>query len=146
MTNKPTDAEIIKALECCIKAETWGDCEEMGCPASTKQGCQFYLRTDDDYENTIYIEILKDALDLINRLKVEIERLEQENHWFADIGKMYSEIKAETIKEFAERLKGKHRRIMDYDEAGFGASILIVEEKVIDKIVKEMVGEDNEQT
>ena len=72
-----TDNEIIKALECCIKAETWGDCEKMGCPASTKQGCHFYLRTDDDYENTIYIEIFKDALDLINRQKAEIEALKR---------------------------------------------------------------------
>ena len=46
-----------------------------------------------------------DALDLINRQKSEIERLTRENQSFADIGKLYSEIKFETIKEFAERLK-----------------------------------------
>lgn len=69
--NKLTDNDIIKAMECCINAETWGDCEKMGCPASTKYGCSFCLRTDDDHENTIYIEILKDALDLINRQKAE---------------------------------------------------------------------------
>ena len=45
------------------------------------------------------------AVQTINRLKAENERLEKENHCFADIGKMYSEVKAEAIKEFAERLK-----------------------------------------
>ena len=34
----------------------------------------------------------------------EIERLQKENNQFADIGKMYSEIKAEAIKEFADNL------------------------------------------
>ena len=67
--------QIIKALECCIKAETWGDCEDLGCPAHTKQGCYFYLRTDDDYENTIYIELCKDALSLIKELTEDNEYL-----------------------------------------------------------------------
>ena len=67
--------QIIKALECCIKAESWGDCEELGCPAHTKQGCYFYLRTDDDYENIIDIELCKDALSVIKELTEENERL-----------------------------------------------------------------------
>lgn len=72
--HKFTDEELQKCIECCIKAETWGDCETMACPASTRHGCRFYLRTDDDYENTIYIEILKDVLDLINRQKAEVAK------------------------------------------------------------------------
>ena len=67
------ESEIKKALECCIKGKTWGECEEMGCPAFNRQGCYFYLRTDDDYEEVIYVEIIKEALDLINRQKAEIE-------------------------------------------------------------------------
>ena len=73
--------QIIKALECCIKAESWGDCEDLGCPAHTKQGCYFYLRTDDDYENTIYIELCKDALSLIKELTEENERLRSKGEW-----------------------------------------------------------------
>ena len=113
-----TDNEIIKALECCIKAETRGDCEEMGCPASTKQGCQFYLRTDDDYENTIYIEILKDALDLINRQKAEIEEQDQaiikvfdtfiENAPTVDIK---TEVAMETIRYVEKHLRIKRKEI-----------------------------------
>ena len=70
-----TDNEIIKALECCRKAKTKGDCLSLGCPASTLAGCRYVLRTDEDFEGVIYYEMLKDALDLINRQKAEIERL-----------------------------------------------------------------------
>ena len=42
-------------------------------------------------------------LDLINRQQAEIERLQKENNQFADIGKMYSEIKSTAIKEYREK-------------------------------------------
>ena len=80
-----TDNEIIKALEHHKKRK----CFE--CP----------LR---DNEKSCSVTISTLALDLINHQKAEIERLQTENNQFADIGKMYSEIKAEAIKEFAERL------------------------------------------
>ena len=47
-------------------------------------------------------KVCVEAYDLINRQKAEIERLQKESNQFADIGKMYSEIKADAIKEFAE--------------------------------------------
>ena len=97
-------------------------------------------------------------VDLINRLQAEIEGLEAEIdkqyeiaeanvraeiasggtscHWCED------KVRAEAYKEFAERLKDKHRRITDYDEAGFGAQIFIVEERVIDNLLKELVGDN----
>lgn len=105
MECKFTDDEIVKAFGICVKAECWGDCEDMGCPAATKQGCVFYLRTDEDYEGVIQEEMLKDALDLINRQKAEIERLksllvEQHN----TIDEIVRQPKNEAIKEFAERL------------------------------------------
>ena len=53
-------------------------------------------------------------------------------------------IKAEAYKEFAEKLKEKHRRITDYDEAGFGCQIFIVEESYIDNLLNELVGDNNE--
>jgi hypothetical protein len=39
------------------------------------------------------------------KLKAEVERLQKENHRFADIGKMYSEIRAEAINEYREKVK-----------------------------------------
>ncbi len=47
-----------------------------------------------------HFEVIEpDIADFINRQKAEIERLQEENKSFANIGKMYSEIKAEAIKE-----------------------------------------------
>lgn len=80
-----TDNEVIQALECC-QQYGFGNCPE--CPVYEDGGC---VR-----------ELMKRALDLIKRLQEEIERLKKENNQFADIGKMYSEIKSKAIKEFAE--------------------------------------------
>ncbi len=74
--------------------------------------------------------------------KAEIERLEALSKHHQTLINMLNEgiaeARAEAISEFAERLKAKHRRITDYDEAGFGCQIFIVEENIIDKIEKEM--------
>lgn len=121
--HKFTDEEIIRALEICQKAECWGDCEDMGCPAAAKQGCRFYLRTDEDYVGVIQDEMLKDALDLIKRQKAEIERLKDTNaaletdivnanmnlehitYEFDLLEQEKSVVRSEAVKEFAERLK-----------------------------------------
>lgn len=73
---------------------------------------------------------------LLERKNAEIERLERENHCFADIGKMYSEVKAEAIKEFAERLKGLlslNVRVSNEDYLDISIDI--------DNLVKEMEGD-----
>lgn len=81
-----TDNEIIKALECCA-TDDGDDCFQ--CPygnivyKSANGGCVNRCR--------------KDALDLINRQKAEIERLLQK----------LQQAKSEAIKEFAERLTTK---------------------------------------
>lgn len=49
-------------------------------------------------------EQLKACNEKIKEQQAEIERLKKENHRFADIGKMYSEIRAEAYKEFAEQV------------------------------------------
>ena len=120
-----TDKEIIKALECCTGDE-WDICDK--CPYQkykTGRGCTYH--------------ILRDTFDLINRQQAEIERLQirlrKERHQFEDLGKMYSEIRAEAIKEFAERLK-KHLK-------GYGGLYCVTTMNThIDNLVKEMVGED----
>ncbi len=134
--HKFTDEEVIRALGICAKAECFGDCEDMGCPAATKQGCRFYLRTDEDYEGVIQDEMLKDALDLINRQKEEIERLMAE----AKIDERETKCtrihrdtaRAEAIKEFAERLK---RELIT------GGIYPVLVKKSIDNLLKEMTEE-----
>ena len=143
-----TDKEVIKALECCVRVRSLSDCLKSGCPARKREGCSYFLRTDDVFEGVIFVELIKDAINLINRQKAENERLTAERdamHQDVIAAEEYAwqckTAKAEAYKEFAERLKDKHRRITDYDEAGFGAQIFIFEERVIDNLLKEMVGD-----
>lgn len=49
-----------------------------------------------------------DAADHIERLCDEINRQKAEIERFADIGKMYSEVRAEAVREFAEKLLDKY--------------------------------------
>lgn len=56
--------------------------------------------------------------------------------------KVQAKARAQAVKEFAERLKSKHRRILDYDEAGFSAPTDIVYVETIDNLVKEFTEGD----
>ena len=142
--HKFTDEEIIKAMDICQKSERWGDCENMGCPAAAKQGCRFYLRTDEDYEGVVQDEMLKDALDLINRQngKITIQQkiiddrakeIFRYDSFIRDLHKQIETVKAEAVKEFAEMLKKYYRHI----DKTSGALI----EYHIDKKAKEFLGE-----
>jgi hypothetical protein len=126
-----TDNEIIKALELCIRGDE-GDC--LLCPLHDVGPC------------TYEIEVL--ALDLINRQKAEIERykkyyetMEIEIYSFrkdqAEVKFLKNKIRAEAIKDFAERLKEKGCRGMGDGGVGF------IIHKDIDNLVKEMIGEQN---
>lgn len=109
-----TDKEIIKALEYCIRDDyDYSDCKE----------CPFY-------GNGCGLALIKVAYDLINRQQKVIEE-------FTLLGKLYSEIRAEAIKEFAGRLKGQ------WTAKGFTPPIVIATIAEIDNLVKEMVGADN---
>lgn len=108
-----TDNDIIKALDMC--SDENAGCSE--CPYS------------DDY--TICNErIAKDALDLINRQKAEIESLnEQERILICQL----AEERDKAIKEFAEKLK---------TELTTGSAVMRVSTiDCIDNLVKEMVGD-----
>ena len=87
MPNNLTDAEIKKALECCL-----GD----SCYTSE---CSFFEETKDG-EHCQRVAV-KHALDLINR---QTSRLRKVEHQLDDALKMYNTIKAEAYKEFAKRL------------------------------------------
>ena len=122
MTDKKlTDSEIVKVLECCVTYEFCTVCPLVdNCPSSCS--------------------LLKSTLDLINRQKAEIERLEQEKgqfeadvEMFTDIGKMYSELKAEAIKEVFEKLRA------EYTERFLVSGDTVIE--ILNEAEKEMVGE-----
>ncbi len=133
-----SDNEIIKALEHCASGCSSEACR--GCPFDEKGVCT-------EKENALAIH----ALDLINRQKAEIERLQNIVH--TDIafvggrgGKSerarqlvivrMNEVRAEAIKEFAERLKGLlslNIRVLNEDYLDIATDI--------DNLVKEMIGE-----
>lgn len=133
-----TDNEIIKALEClCGNAFDCGECPYCSCyPAPCEQ------------------QVAKDALSLITRQKEGIEWSKNRDLQAEVSEKLEREIKAEAVKEFAERLKeqdGYNNHV--FDDC---ASILVPEEylkgrdekikevwNTIDNLVKEMVGKNN---
>ena len=139
-----TDNEIIKALELC---GTNDHCHTLNCPFGRKES----------WDNPCQSIAIKYALDLITHQKAEIERLEREvnnlestqeippeEKYFIDtkaaklialledVNKSTDIIKAEAVKEFAERLKRT-------DLALCGT---VIWDDFIDNLVKEMVGED----
>lgn len=90
--HKYTDDEVIRALECCAvdpNSGKFSDCKN--CPLDDK-------RTSYCFE----FEIQKLALDLINRQRAEIA--EYQKHIDQDIIYVH-QVKAEAVKEFAERIK-----------------------------------------
>ena len=151
---KMTDNEIIKALACCVKDDEGASgCSEK-CPLfDTHTDCATFLR--------------KNALDLINRQKAEIEELQQKNsscnsknsELKAEVKRLKAEAdcadgyadaleakaKAEAIKEFAKRLKEKASSAVTscqgreiYETKQYQMSAV-----GLDNLVKEMVGDDN---
>ena len=120
-----TDNEIIKALEMCSNIQCkW-------CPLVKTDYCTQYL--------------IGEAFDLIKRQQAEIERLQKENNQFANIGKMYSEIKAEAVKVFAERVveQLKESSKIYCEEYGQRENTLYLWDAI--EIVKQMVGANNDR-
>ena len=140
-----TDDEIIKALECCdftdIKA-----CEE--CPLYNTFDCSFV--------------IIDKTLDLVNRQKAEIDRLNQENKEYSEDNRiiayhtnqrdkeiralhnqlnglnfMDKQIKSEAVKQFAEKLKDSadKTRIKSMETEKV---VFYMDEFKLDNLVKEM--------
>ena len=137
------DTKIIKALECCRDAAHNPDfCYE--CPYDEAENCT--------------ILFAQDTLDLINRQKAEIERLNSlvdDQFWdFCSISgcegaskdcwktcpdSRYNKTKSEAIKEFAERLKAVYAD-KRYDRPNAHTLILFLFNN-IDRLVKEMLGD-----
>ena len=138
-----TDNDIIKALECCIKANSHGDCVRSKCPALLGNECYYATIVTDAYDdNEINRAQMKDVVALINRQKAEIERLKKTEYILParHCGKTrmvrvkLDEIRAEAIKEFAERLKEELAN-------NLGCPITDTPRIIIDNLVKEMVGD-----
>ena len=106
-----TDNEIIKALECC------GD--SVGINHECSKCPRFEVGND-----MCEIDLHDEARNLINRQKAEIERLQEEKLQSVNVlcGDLFNETikiaKSEAIKEFAERLKRRCRRFVEFDEGG----------------------------
>jgi hypothetical protein len=119
-----TDNEIIKALptvaygghSCNLCKHKW-DKGEVRCGL---KGCR----------------ITREALDLINRQKAEVERLKEgikfERERVDNIPNLLLQAKSEAIREFAERLKNRY----------FSSGMDMFIRDLIDNLVKEMVGDE----
>ena len=126
-----TDSEIIKALECCLKTNQAYKCTE----------CRYYNKTANCLRN-----LMTDTVDLINRHKTENVKLrlkiEELSKVLSDHIKIrVKEIKSESIKEFAERVKEES---FECDvSSGYGRLCYedVVTVNSIDVLAKEMVGE-----
>lgn len=112
------DEQIIQALELCF-SENFGKCEI--CP----------LEKQRDEVFTCIKTKQKNALDLINRQRAEIERLQKEKAKIHKlIPKMIKEAKSEAINELVKRLKDRVVKKYKYTD------VRIFNE--IDNLVKEM--------
>ena len=137
-----TDNEIIEALECCTSK---GGCVD----------CPLYVP---EQTGSCVKRVFIGALDLINRQKAEIERYKKEdkekfNKWellnertkerYAELyEEAKSVVRAEAIKEFAERLKRKSYITKPYAFlAPENTKFEMVDVCDIDNIVKEMTEE-----
>lgn len=137
-----TDTEIIKALECCLKATTGNDCEKLNCPALTATDCVYLLSSGRTGEDAIYHGIMKDALDLINRQKAKIKKLKEQKKLYLDRWQesldFAKEDRAEEIREFAKRLKANKDKLFNYIYSSREF------DKYIDNLTKEMTEDSNE--
>ena len=122
---KLTDNEIKKALECCVN-NTNEDCNKCVCSGS----------------NVSCVDVLlTNALDLINRLQAENERLtirlRKAEHQLDDLCIMHNVIKAEAYKEFAERLE----KMMCYEHF-FETDVVVLDRNKLNNLLKELVGDN----
>ena len=145
-----TDNEIIKALECCLK----------GCNAEGCDDCPLYEKVED-----CEIEIPIIALDLINRQKAEIEKLQSDQYAidkfardlckermlkgkaiadFEDLQDYIKKEKTEAIREFVKQHKEIMRGFLCNDSTDFMMKWCEYE-TATDNLVKETTEESNDQ-
>lgn len=122
---KFTDEEIKSSLEVIATTQNCNECKIRNCKWGTCNCSQITANA---------------ALDLINRQKEEIERLKNRDMQVEVSDKLEREIKAEAVKEFAEKLEEKLgccHIISDGEHCGFDCGDT---HGCIDDLLKEMVG------
>lgn len=113
---KYTDEQKKKALECCKN--------------SSCEGCPYRDLNSGLLDMSCVVENVKNALDIINRYEAEIAEQDQA---IINALKHMKKIKAEAIKEFAERLKA-HEFFANF-------TYRAETQRIVDILAKEMVGE-----
>lgn len=123
-----TDEDILSSLKVIATTRNCNECKIRNCKWGTCNCEQITANA---------------ALDLINRQKSEIERLKGSAivNNIMEIQRIKRETKAETYKEFAERIMKKIEETCSFIDNGICARTLIFTED-IDKILKEMVGKE----
>ena len=141
MTDKKlTDNEIKKALECCI----------IQC--SVCRQCP--LLPIKDNRGKCYTNLKKQALDLINRLQAENERLKEEkdtmsayikgNGWgLISFVEFCKNIKAEAYKECIEKVKEQSNKAAWVSGGKLVAYEYTITAEKLNNFLKELVGEQN---
>lgn len=128
-----TNEEIESSLKVIATTHDCNECKIRNCKWGTCNCSQITARA---------------ALDLINRQKAEIEKLEKalegQDQLVHGLNKCYYQAKSKAIKEFGERLKNKIKTECNpYGKPTFDYDTSIAIMRYIDNLVKEMVGEDN---
>ena len=126
MTDKKiTDEEIKSSLEVIATTRNCNECKIRNCKWGTCNCSQITANV---------------ALDLINRQKAEIERLEKvfngRDQLVNALNKCYKQAKSEAYKEFAERLNEKAQTADCFDSYN-----MVVGTHFIDNLLKEMIDE-----
>ena len=145
MDKKLTDAEIVKALECCLQ-DGYPDCDSCpyddDCNKNSKKALKDWfdlinrLQAENDFLKTELsnYEFLKKELEIDKKnLESENERLKEEKAKVHKvIPKMIKTAKAEAYKEFVNKIK-VHAYYIDFPKEH-----RVVDEDDIDNLLKEM--------
>lgn len=101
--------KIVQALEKAISDVDAPIGEHWGCGFLTTQAIKDTLDLIERKEAEIegYKESIREYAEMLVERDVQIKMLQNENEAFAPLGKLYSEIKADAYREFAERAKNK---------------------------------------
>ena len=69
-----TVEEIIKIMECCIEAETFGDCKNSNCPAHSSFGCSYTQDSENEEmsKTDLFQGILQSAISVMNKQKTDL--------------------------------------------------------------------------
>jgi len=66
--------EIMKIMECCIEAETFGDCKNLNCPAHSSFGCSYIQDSENEEmsKTDLFQGILQSAISVIYKQKTDL--------------------------------------------------------------------------